>query len=317
MNAATAIDSVESRWARVGTGSGFAHTIGAYLRLTRPTTRLWLDTLMPFAVLVAATGGRPDARTAILLIVAMNTIHVGATVINDIQDVETDRSSSEAVRRNRPIACGAISVRTARTLAIVSVVVGIACAFFTSVLFGAIVVGLTAMTVLNEVPPLHVQTRTVLAQAWTTIGLLAFMFAIIYVLVPHPVAGAALFGVFGAVYLGLCETLVKDIRDTDNDTKGGKVTTAVKFGAAAATAAAGLANLLSSAVWLGYAFTGELPAVWAGLCAACLLAWTVFVFAAANALRQRFIKPLCIWLHKGSVLIFAAVNLMTVIGLVS
>jgi 4-hydroxybenzoate polyprenyltransferase len=314
VNAITAINSVETRWARVGTGAGPLNAVGAYLRLIRPTTRLWLDSLLPFTVLVAACRGWPDPRTAALLIVTMNTVHLAATIFNDIEDVEIDKASTEVVRRHRPIASGAIPVRTARTVAIAALVVGLVCAFLQTMLFGVAVVVLAGITVVHEIPPFRVQSKTMLAQVYTALGLMLGMLAFIYLLVPDPAPASILFGAFVAVYMGLGETLVKDIRDVDNDAKGGKKTTAVKYGVAPATRAAFCAYTLALIAWSSYAWFGELPTLVAALGAVALLAWAAWVLTAERILRTRFVKAVCIWLHKGSVLVFVAANAAVLVG---
>ena len=118
---------------------------------------------------------------------------------------------------------------------------------------------------------------------------------------------------FVTVYMGLAEMLVKDIRDVDNDAAGGKITTAVRYGAARAAAIAAATYLVTAGLWAWFVHTysGFRPAAVA-VASAILAVWFVYTAVAARELDRRFSKTVCISLHAGSILVFTCVNLATI-----
>jgi 4-hydroxybenzoate polyprenyltransferase/chlorophyll synthase/homogentisate solanesyltransferase/geranylgeranylglycerol-phosphate geranylgeranyltransferase len=254
----------------------------------------------------------------VLFIVAMNLIHASAHIFNDLEDVETDRHSSELLRRSRPLAQGSITRHTATVEAVALAVVGVALGFVIAPLFGLFITLLTGITLMNELPPVRVQSRTYMAQIYTTVGLAALMLALAYIVKDAQLGRAAPFLLFVVLYLGLGETLVKDVRDVDNDALGGKLTTAVKYGASRAVAWAVPAYVLAGGAWawfcLSYGHLRVLPLV---LASAVLVGWTIYTGLAARQLRQAFSKATCVRLHQGSVLVFTCLNVAAIAAIVS
>lgn len=296
-------------WATKGnTNATAAGRVMARVRTVRIITRLWFDILMPVAVLSTAAGGVPPLRQTVLLVTAMTLVHTGITVLNDLQDREIDRNSLELLRRTRPIAQGVIAPRTATREAVVLVILGILAAFGVSLMFGAIATVLTLALLLYEVPPVRIQGRPVVSQVAPLLGGVLLFVGMVYA-VPTPRLDLAVpLIVFIAFYLGICETLVKDVRDVDNDEKGGKHTTAVKYGAPRATAvcAGCYAVALALWVWLVQSFPGPSAPLWTA--AVLLLAWVGYVAWAAVRLSRAFSKGICISLHTGSIVAFASAN---------
>jgi 4-hydroxybenzoate polyprenyltransferase len=299
--------NVQHRWATAGT---------APLRLLRPSTRLWLDTIMPIAVLFVLDNGHPPLITVVLFVAMMNLVHAAAHVLNDLQDVETDRRSSEILRASRPIATGAISETAAKRAAAVFVVAGIAAAFAIEWYFGLIALVFTGIVVMNEIPPVRVQSRGYTAQLYTTVGVAAFLLSVRSIAHGASLSAALPFVVFVATYLGLAETLVKDVRDVDNDREGGKLTTAVKHGPAHSTRLAVLAYVIAAGGWAWFAAAYPGLVAWPiVLGSASLFAWTVYTAVAARILSRRFSKPVCVSLHQGSELTFTILNVATILAI--
>jgi 4-hydroxybenzoate polyprenyltransferase len=314
-----AYSQVQARWA--GAGSAKGGPFGAILvhcRLLRPTTRLWLDTIMPLAIFMALADGAPRIQTVVLFVVTMNLIHAAAHIFNDLEDVETDRHSSELLRRSRPLAQGAIARSTAMAEGIGLAAGGVALSFVISPVFGLIVLALTGVTLMNELPPVRVQSRTYMAQVYTTLGLAALMPALAYTVRDAQLGRAAPFLLFVVLYLGLGETLLKDVRDVDNDALGGKLTTAVKYGAGAAAGWAVPAYLLAGGAWAWFCLSyGHLQAIPLLLASAALGGWILYTARAALQLRRTFAKVTCVRLHQGSVLVFTCLNVAAIVAIAS
>ena len=297
----------ESRW----------DLVLAHIRTARPTTRLWFDTIMPLTVMLVLTRGALPVRNAMLFLLTMNLVHLAATFFNDVQDAAIDRRSSEVLRRTRPIATGVIP----RRLALLEAGIITAVAVFVSALIGwklaLLCVVISGLIALHELPPLRTQSRPILSPVAGVIGLAAILLSIVTA-AGVGVGGRSLpFLIYVAIYMGLAEMLVKDIRDVDSDAAGGKTTTAVRYGPARATRIAAVAYLVAAVPWAWFVVTYPVayrPALWVG--SVVLGAWIVATAAAARRLQQGFAKEICRFLHRGSVTVFTLVNL-TVIAAVS
>jgi geranylgeranylglycerol-phosphate geranylgeranyltransferase len=93
----------------------------AFLKLTR----IEHSVLLIFAVIAAEllVGGLPVPTIFVLSLASPALVSMGAFAINDYFDVETDRANR---RMDRPIVAGAISKRSAHTIAVFCLVVGAA-----------------------------------------------------------------------------------------------------------------------------------------------------------------------------------------------
>jgi 4-hydroxybenzoate polyprenyltransferase len=314
------VTGLVDRWARIGsTGDTRTDRLLAQVRMMRPVTRLWLDTVLPLAVLSVAAGGRPPVRTAVLVVLAANLIHGAAHILNDLQDVEVDRLSSEPIRRNRPITRGVVGARQATVEAVVLAAAGLVPVFLISPVFGGLAAVVTAVVVMHELPPVRIQSRPLVAQAYTAAGFAVFLPVVVATVPRAQWAQTAPFLAYLTLYMGWCETLVKDVRDTDNDGAGGKVTTPVRYGPARATAGAAVGYAAALGAWAWFAWTRAggrggaaylAGAGWPLAAGAVLLAgWLAFVAVAARSLRRGFDKRLGITLHRGSIAVLTATNL--------
>lgn len=289
----------------------------AHIRTARPATRLWFDTIMPITVMVVLTEGNLPLRNALLLVMVMVLFHWAATILNDVQDAETDCQSIEVLRRTRPIATGVISKRVA------VLEVGIIGA--TSVIVAALVnwwlaaytLGYAVLIAIHELPPTRTQSRPILSPIAGIVGLVAILIPIGLVVGFGDLRHTWPFMLFLILYLGLGEMLIKDIRDMDNDAAGGKQTTAVHFGAGKATRFAAIANTITALPWLWFVSTypAALPLpLW--LATVVLLSWVAATWFAASRMEQAYSKPLARFLHRGSVATLTLINLLTAAGIV-
>ena len=288
----------------------------AQVRLFRPATRTWFDVVMPLSIMTVLGAGPPAPLTAVLFVVAMVLTHWGLTIVNDLQDLDTDAGSTEPIRALRPLTRGVIPPRTAVAEAAVILVAGVGLAFAVSVATGIVFAVMTLLTLQHELPPARTQSRPVVSQLAGVLGLVVIIGAIGTAVGFDHLYDALPYLVFVAVYMGVAEMLVKDIRDVDNDGAAGKNTTAVRYGAATATRYATLAYLAALGAWLWFALTyPQLPA-WTGLGGAAVLAvWIAYTVYASGVLRDRFVKGICISLHVGSIAAFTCVNLLILAGL--
>jgi decaprenyl-phosphate phosphoribosyltransferase len=104
-------------------GTSPARWLGAAVRTTRP--RQWSKNLLVFAApLAGASLGRNDGFAyALVAMVAFGCASAAVYFVNDVVDVERDRS--HPVKRNRPIASGALPEQHAVVLAILAALIAV------------------------------------------------------------------------------------------------------------------------------------------------------------------------------------------------
>jgi 4-hydroxybenzoate polyprenyltransferase len=312
--------SVEQWYATWGArGHTPSDRVLAHIRTMRPTTRLWFDVIMPLAVICVLTNGHIRWQRTLLFIAAMILIHISATFLNDVQDAETDRLSNEVLRRTRPIAIGVIPRRLALVEASGMLVVALALVLFVSWELAGYAVALCLLIAQHELPPVRTQSRPILSQVAAVIGILGILFAMVIAVGMADPVRAVPYLLFVAVYMGIAEMLAKDIRDADNDAEGGKQTTAVKFGAAAATRMAMGAYLVATALWVWFVIArfeegGRLARLCLVTGIGVLIVWIAATGIATRRLESGYSKVVARGVHRGSVITLTVVNLLVIAG---
>ena len=221
----------------------------AYIRAFRPITRLWFDIIFPTAVLLIATSGNAPAIDYLIYAAIFILIHTAATLENDVQDIETDRASVEPSKKTRPIATGKIQVKTARALSITLVIMGIALLTLKGIHATGYVLFLWALIMLHEKPPIRTQSRPLLSLVAGGGGTFLIAYGVVWSSKITLDNKGWLFLLFCAIYLGIAEVIIKDLRDHDNDRKGGKRTFPTTYGASIAALASGLMVIIAAWIW--------------------------------------------------------------------
>lgn len=309
-----------NRYVSWGAGApGPLRMLKAHVREVRPTTRLWMDMLLPLALVAVLTAGVVPWRSTTLFIVAMVLLHYAATVLNDVQDAETDRHSSEILRRTRPIAVGTISRKLAIVEILVCSVLGITAAALVNWQLGFACTVLILLVSQHELPPLRTQSRPIFSPIAGLIGLAGIIFCVCIAAARAPDLAGWLYLAFVVIYLGGGEMLVKDVRDVDNDAQGGKQTASVRYGAARSTRVALAVYLVATVCYITFAAVtlhrGH-TALGIGLLAGTivLLTWAALVSWAVGRLDTTATRAGAgRLLHRGSVTTFAAMSVLVIV----
>jgi 4-hydroxybenzoate polyprenyltransferase len=119
------------------------------------------------------------------------------------------------------------------------------------------------------------------------------------------------------LYMGIGETLAKDIRDIENDSQTGKNTTPVVFGHKHTTLMSAAAFILGSCTIRGSSLL--VPSHWnPGLTAALVIVmtfWCARVIFIARRLVASYSKTMARNLHVESIHVFIVANLLFIVGL--
>ena len=308
--ATNALGRFRAWYASWGTwGSPIIDMILAHIRMIRPVTRIWFDTLLPLTTISLLTDGNPPVVNTTLFILSMNLIHIGFTILNDLQDVVSDRSSSELLRSTRPIANNIIPRELAYAEFFCTIILGVAITCFISWALAGVATFLCLLLLAHELPPIRTQSRPVLSPIAGLVGF-ACIFLTMMITANHLYIDNKIFYIlFVAIYLGIGGMIAKDIRDVDNDSKGGKQTPAVKYGAPTATRIATIAYALAGAAWVWFVLRNRELAGMPLLFATFVMAlWVSYTIVAGRLLSRGFSKAICVSIHSGSIIVLALVN---------
>lgn len=275
----------------------------------RPSTRVWFDLLTPTAMLVLLNGGELPPARALALLAAIALFHAAHTFLNDVADVEVDRSSSEEDRRARALPSGRATPRDMAIAGWVLLAGSLACALtlpFATLALGGVAL---ALALAYNARPLALAARPLATEVFWPAGW-AVMFAICATTLGAADWTEALpYLVFTMLFMGIGESLGQDIRDAQNDAAGGRLTTVVRFGVRRCVTAQLVAQCLSLAAWVWLVVSYPLAPVPALLGSLALLAWIAGLARAAGVLRRGFDQRRARLTHVGSIAAFAAVNL--------
>jgi 4-hydroxybenzoate polyprenyltransferase len=285
------------------------------LRLARPYSLLWFIVLPATTMALWLRGESLPVGKLALLLVSLALADGGLTTLNEISDRHTDRASTERQRHSRPIAAGNVSIKAAYAQLIVLEGCAAAIALFVSpIIFALVILGIGYGFVYSA-QPLYASGRPFVSQLFW-VALWPAMYLTVYVAMKGDLlAGLPYIGAT-VLFMGIGETLAKDLRDIDNDGATGKRTTPVVIGAGPTTVAAAISLTLASITYLlaaALANRGS-PALLVALTVLMGL-WLVRVFELISSLRAGYTKAAARSLHMGCIRTFLIINLLFITGL--
>jgi 4-hydroxybenzoate polyprenyltransferase len=282
----------------------------SHVRLMRPYSMLWFVAVPAVTMALWLRGPAVPLQTLVSLILSFVLADAGLTTLNDILDVNTDRASIESQRYLRPIAAGSVSIKAAY----VQVVLLEACALIAAFAVSPIFLGLLSMGVFYGVcysaRPVYAGGRPIVSQAFWLLVWFA-MYLGVYIGVRGDFLAGLPYVAATVLFMGIGETLAKDLRDIDNDSLTGKRTTPVVLGVETTTTASAGALVLGSVAYLAAAATAHrgAPAL-IGSIAVVLGLWCGRVLVLTRALRSGYAKADARVLHMGCIRVFLTVNLL-------
>jgi 4-hydroxybenzoate polyprenyltransferase len=287
--------------------------IAALLRLSRPYSVLW--TASSVVVIVLLLSGRSVDGTALAeCLVAMSAIGAAMRTLNDIADRDNDRLSSEPDRNRRPLVTGVLPTRWALVQVLLLAGGGVAVAFATDPGFGILMALGTLGLVLYSVGPAPVVTLPLSQLYW--IAFWSTVYFSLYLAIGGNVARGLVYLIATCIFMGVGETLAKDLRDLENDTQAGRRTTPVWLGWRKATAVCVASYVVGGAGFVLAALTiHQANARLAIAVAVVVTLWCLRCFGALRAMGEGYSKAEARVLHVGSVRVFLTVNLLFLAGI--
>ena len=299
-----------------------AGKVVGHIRLARPAQLIWLDVCLSLCIFVGITGHMPAGFYLWFVLTAV-LIDAGACTLNDIGDLESDKASTEGNRCERPLVLGSVSKRAAWVQGIALFALGVALAAWLSPWVLLFAIALVVLSWQYSFPPLRMDARPYVQQLfWFTFGILYFLAVYSFVMrYDAPMEGfwiAALGMIVGVqVFAALGETLAKDLRDLDNDRRGGKYTTSVHLGPRRTARYAFYLSCAGLFIWIFaiivlYGNWG-LAALTMGVIA---VLWTIVCFRLVNDLTDHYSKASARKLHLGFISVFAVLLILSMLSFV-
>jgi 4-hydroxybenzoate polyprenyltransferase len=285
------------------------------VRLTRPYSRLWFVATPVVTMALLLRGTALPLQTLVYLLLSFSLADAGLTTLNDISDRDTDRVSVERERHTRPVAAGFVSVKAAYLQVILLEIAAMLAAFAVSPVFLALVAGGVLYGVGYSVRPVYASGRPIVSQAfWLVVW--PGMYIGVYIGVGGefmrglPYVGATM------LFMGVGETLAKDLRDIDNDSVTGKRTTPVMMGIGTTVVIAVAALTLGSTAYVVAAASTHFGiSALAGTVLVVVALWSGRALQLSRMLRRNYAKVDARALHMGCIRVFLTVNLLFITAL--
>jgi 4-hydroxybenzoate polyprenyltransferase len=289
-----------------------SHRVGLAnrVRLTRPYSLLWFVVVPVVTMALWLRGPATPLPTLALLVLSLLLADAGLTTLNDISDVDTDRASVEHQRYLRPLAAEGVSIRGAYVQVVLLELGALIAAAAVSPMYLALIGMGVLYGVGYSVRPIYAGGRPIVSQAFWLVVWVA-MYVGVYIGVGGDFLAGVPYIAATLLFMGVGESLAKDLRDIDNDALAGKRTTPVVLGVETAAAASAGALVLGSIAYLLAAATTPrgAPAL-LGALAVVVGLWCARALELTRALRGAYAKADARVLHVGCIRVFLTVNLL-------
>jgi 4-hydroxybenzoate polyprenyltransferase len=287
----------------------------ALVTMARPYSLLWFVILPVTTMALWLRDGNVEVTRLLVVLAACVAGDAAFTTLNDVMDRESDRLSVEPQRNTRPLATGVISPRWAYTQVGVLVTCCLAASYAASLKLGLFMSSGMISGASYSAGPVRFVARPLLSQVFWVL-LWPSMYVTVYLGVGGDFDRGLPYLVGTVLFMGIGETLAKDLRDLDNDAAAGKRTTPVAYGPrSTATASVAFFVLGSAAYVLAPLLTSPSQVRVALALAVVLGLWCGRAYLVMRILRRTYSKDAARTLHVGSIRVFLVVNLILIAGI--
>jgi len=291
--------------------------IRAHFTLMRPVQLVWFDIFIGMASLALLVLGWPGWHALLFILTSLLT-DAGACTLNDIGDIKSDRISMEWNRKGRPLCRGTASMKAARVQAVILFSLGLIRALYLDIYLVLCAAGLVIMSHQYSMGPLKLDGRPFLSQVfWVIFAFLYYGAVSSYVMRYNGVDwdgivnGLPFLAVL-VIFVGIAETLAKDLRDLDNDRDSGKITTPVHVGARIAAPASFVFSVIGISLWAVPHFVGgETPIYFLIPIGLLFTTWNAVCLYLCYKIFKSYTKDHSRSLHKGYLLTLTAILFLT------
>ena len=287
--------------------------IVGYFLLTRPAQLIWLDVFVSLAIYAILARHVPTLHYLLFIACAI-IADAGASTINDLGDLESDRISTEDSRRRRPLPMGIATRKGAYRQAIILFIIGLGIALYLSLFVFLFAFILVLISYQYSMGPWKLNGRPVISNLfWVSFAFL-YYFAVAMYLVKYD--GLLMENFYEGLYflmsmvffVTLGETLAKDLRDLENDRDSGRNTTPVYFGSRPTAAASFGFSVVGTITWAVGVLTVFDPHPFLQiLVMVIVIIWNVICFYLCWSIFLKYNKKHAVALHRGFILTFTII----------
>jgi len=285
------------------------------VRVVRPYAMLWFEILPVTTIAIWLQAGDVAPKRLAFALGALVLADAGLTVFNDISDRDTDQLSSEAERHTRPMVMATVPLRVAYVQVALLLSVGLTFAFLGSLWFGLLLTLGVVYCLAYSARSVRLSGRPFISQLFWVI-LWPAIYLGVYLVVGGDLARGLPYLAGTIVFVGIAETLAKDLRDFDNDRAAGKRTTTVKVGVRTSSRASVVAFIVGALIYASAPLIVHPTNPRLAVALAIVLGlWCGRAWQLAAELGQSYSKPTARALQVGAIRVFITVNVLYIAGL--
>jgi geranylgeranylglycerol-phosphate geranylgeranyltransferase len=289
----------------------FAQKLKGHFILARPQQLLWLDIFASLGFFAVLAQKAPNLHYIWFVLCAI-IADAGACTINDVGDYDSDKLSTEKSRSKRPLVTGVVSRKAAVNQALILYAIGLVIAFYLDLYVFILAFLLVLISWQYSMPPLKLDGRPIFSNLfWIGFGFL-YYFALVAYLVRYE--GLTTQNIYNGLYflltlfmfMGIAETLAKDLRDMENDRESGiKNTTPAVYGHKSSALVAAVFSAFVLTFWaIPYFTVFETQLILRILILALVVTWTIVCTKLCMAIYREYTKSNARKLHLGFILTF-------------
>lgn len=297
-----------------------------HILVTRPAQLIWLDIVLGVSTAIVLLGEFPPASFLTFVLISV-IADAGACTFNDLGDYESDRRSIETARNKRPVVLGQVSHRGGTIQGLVLYLLSLALAFTVSPVLAFVVAIALIWGFQYSFAPAKMDGRPIVAQLFWLVYIVITVTAIyVFLQETHAPFSSANpeflpfmvkflpYLLYLALFCAVAETLVKDIRDIDNDQRGGKKTTTVFFGFYKASRASWVFASLGLLGWYGILLIYSIPPSFVLLFTVVAVWFQWRSWGWGSVLKESYDKGVARKYHISFILTMAALTAVTALG---
>lgn len=291
--------------------------IRGHFTLTRPVQLIWFDLFIGFSSYTVLTNDFPNAHFLLFILTSL-LADAGACTINDYGDVRSDSISTEGSRNLRPLCTGLVDKKVAKVQAFVFFGLSLVLAFTLDIYLFLFALALVILSHQYSLGPLKMNGRPFISQLFWVLFAVLYYGAISAYLVRYEgipkenIINGLYFLAVLVLFLGIAETLAKDMRDLENDGASGKRTTSVFIGNRYAAIASFVFSMAGISLWAyPYFFIHDTHIILRGLMLIIFVSWTAVCLYLCISIFRKYTKSRARELHISYLLTLTSILAMT------
>ncbi|QHI38042.1 1,4-dihydroxy-2-naphthoate octaprenyltransferase [Kordia antarctica] len=292
------------------------------LAIIKPKVLLWftVSTCLGFSAMILQKV--PDYNF-VFLVVVISLVNIGAILINDIGDIDVDMASPELSKRDRLIASGKISEKTAWSYVCIVFLLALVISIFHSIYAFVFVMIIMVFSYVYSIPPLRFCERPYGSILYWII-LIGTCYIMMYITLNESIE-VSIISQFSSVvftsgvvfFIGIAEIIAKDLRDYKNDIIGGRNTFVNHLGIRKVCWVMIVTAWIGIILWgLSFFISSNPINIFSSMCIVVGIIWCIRVTTRGISLIKKYHQPLAKTLHADWTMIYAIMQILTFLAFI-